>query len=147
MNEPLTKGVLCLGLLLLGCARTASPNLVAQLRAEPAMVDFGAISQGGQAQRTLRLINSGSVAVDVDDVVVQGEDGLFIAQAGHAGPHHLLPGSHCDLTVRFHPDGAEEGRNIATGTHQAVLTVATQVPLSVALQATVEPGAVLGLAR
>ncbi|MEM7350678.1 MAG: choice-of-anchor D domain-containing protein [Acidobacteriota bacterium] len=86
-----------------------------RLRIEPERLSFGAVAQRSVSPiRELRLINSGSAALSVGEITLQGSDAGSFDVAGCSGGV-IGPGEVCVVSVRFRPRRA--------GPHRADLMI------------------------
>jgi Abnormal spindle-like microcephaly-assoc'd, ASPM-SPD-2-Hydin/Matrixin len=86
----------------------------------PASLSFGTIRPGASVDRTLRVTNSGTAALNVMGTPVLGADSIDYLVVSGGGAFTLAPGAGRDLVVRFAPRraGGNEG-----GTKSARLSI------------------------
>ncbi len=90
--------------LLAGCADRESGSMAdGRLTATPGGIDFQRVAVFDGHAKEVTLRNVGRSPINVNDIWVEGQNGQYLASFTLEGPHSLLPGSECGLTVSFAP--------------------------------------------
>ena len=101
-------------LLLLGCGDPRPRQVLGEIEVDPASLDFGVISAGTTAQRTVAVKNRGAGGLSIGAPSLGGVDVTQFSFAPLAGAE-LASGASIELTVRYAPT--------AIGVHSARLVI------------------------
>jgi hypothetical protein len=121
----------------------AGNAVVGDISASPLSLDFGVLTVGQSAERSVTLTSTGAVAARVDTVGLLGAQAAQFSTTGCAG-QTLAPGASCTVTVRYAPtqvgaaaatlriahSGASAQRDVALTTQGALAPAQAQFTTS-----------------